>query len=233
MTPEELRRFAADYLEPRLPWLTRRDLPWTEPSDTTFVCATEFVLTPVGPIKCDFGMTAVPTDLGRGAVVNVGFGFTPLYVPFRYTFGVPLRRGRALSARWPLRAGAGEEEAIEFVGAIEARWPKEVTKMGTIDGLIDSIGHDADQDPEMLEVLGYSQALAGDEQGALRSLRKLRRSPLSETDAGRVSEMEGLLESNSEMVLNQLASWRAGRLRELGLLAWAAPWHPGSSAKKS
>jgi hypothetical protein len=230
MTPEELRRFAVDYLEPRLPWLVRHDLPWTEPSDNEWVCPTEFVLTPVGPIKCDFGMTLPPTDLGRATSANVGFGFMALYVPFDGTLGVALRRGRAPWARWQLPAEPGEETAVELVRAIEAQWPSDFKRSGTVEGLIESLHYDADQDPQMLEVLAYSQAATGDCDAALLSLREAKEFPVSEVDAARVSEMETLLQSDPPAALDRLASWRLEHLRRMGLLEVAASWHPGETS---
>lgn len=225
MQPQELRSFAAEHLGPRLPWLMRRDLSWGEPSDRDFVCPTEFVLTPVGPIKCDFTMTAVPVDQGRGSVVNVGFGFLPLYLPFTFALSVALRRRRSFSTRWPLRSGAGEEMAIEMARAIESQWARQAKAGGTVEGLIRGLRYDAG-DRKMLEVLAYSHVLAGDHEGALGAIRRVVTLDLVEADRARIGRMEALIQSDAQAAVDQLGAWRLERLADLGLLDVAAPWSP-------
>jgi hypothetical protein len=224
MTPEEAKRFAIDYLEPRLTWLQRHDLTWSEPSNSELVSPIEFLLTPIGPVKCDFGLGVPPVSQGRDKVIHLGFGFQPLFVPFTSYFTVPLPVGREWSARWPLRPGQEDQLAADIVSAVEARWPKAVREMGSIEGLEYSLQYDAIQSAEMLEVLAYARIVIGDSDGADRSLSRTRRFALSAVDEERVAHMEVLIRRDRPAALAQLATWRLRNLDLLGLQDLAAPW---------
>ena len=78
MTPKDLADFTADYLAPRLPWLTRFDL---RPAESLLVPPLGLLHAPVGPIESYIYLTR-PFSGGATDRFIPMMTFQVLYVPY-------------------------------------------------------------------------------------------------------------------------------------------------------
>ena len=223
MTPDDLSSFAKQYLEPLVPWLVRHDLAW-EPAPAQAVSPVEFVLAPVGPVKCALGMAVWPSGWRKKDDVRFGLDFTPLYLPRVSECAVPLRQGRAWTPRWKLVPGREGQDAKAIASALEKQWPRGLSRMGSVEAIARSLEYDASESWEMLEELGYSRFIIGDSEGGLRSLRETAAFRMPDEDRERIVRMEKLIQADPSAASRQLVAWRHERLAELGLADLAASW---------
>jgi hypothetical protein len=231
MNPDEIRYFAGMYLEPRLPWLKRRDLAWAEPSGDAFVCPIEFVAVPIGWIKCSVTLTSPPQALGRETHVLVGVRALPLYCPAAEPLDVGVRRGHGWSSglatfrhRWAIGPGAAGDVAAELARSIEDQWPGAMRKIGAASGVAREARDEASRNLGWLETLAYSRILAGDDVGAMDSIRRLLRNPSRTGEMNlRAAQIARTLTADPAATTETLQEFRRGRLASENLLELAAP----------
>jgi hypothetical protein len=223
MSPNELAYFARQNLESLIPWLVRHDLA-ADPIPEDVVNPTEFVLAPVGAIKCALGLGVCPAGRPKASRFRVGIEFTPLFVPAVHVYSAALRQGRAWSSEWTLSVGHEGETAEAIARALERQWPGPMEQLGSVQGVVRSLQYDAYQDADMLELLGYSHFILGDVEASLGSLGATTSFDMAEEGRARLSLMQELIRTNPQAAMDQLATWRAERLRELDLWTLAGPW---------
>jgi hypothetical protein len=243
MNPRDLESFATEYLEPRLPWLTRRDLPWDDPSPEAFVCPVEFVAAPIEWIKCSLTLNSPPALLGRERYTLVGFRFVALWTPEAPDgdLGVnrpghgPLARLATFRHRWAMGADAGADVADELARAAQEQWPAALRKLGDVESYFGAVKGDAETEPSwpfgredpatarLAEAVAYAPLLLGDPSGAQKRILRLRRRDGAGAAGSRAAQIERNLSSHPGAAVDLLYEWRRARLEAEGLLGLAAP----------
>jgi hypothetical protein len=243
MNPQDLQTFAAKYLEPRLPWLERRNLTWPEPSAEAFVCPVEFVLKPIEWVKCSVALIAPPSHLGRESHTLVGFRFVALWRPGAEDFDIGVKRGYGLRAgltpfrhRWPLGPSAGDSIADELAAAVKEQWDEAFDSCGNLEGYVRAIAPNAEShdswirftiperlDVGWLETLAYGYVLLGDPETAHECVVRLRGRDIEGTTYARADKFDKLVASNPAAAVDQLYAWRREVLEAERLLDLAAP----------
>jgi hypothetical protein len=240
----DLQTFAARYLEPRLSWLKRRDLPVPDRSEETFVCPVELVLAPIEWIKCSLVLIAPPSHLDREKTALVGVRFVALWRPGADDFDIGVNRGhgflsglRPFRHRWLLGPGAGDAAADELAAAVEEQWPAAIARAGNIEGYVRAIaqgtepndswinftGRSPHLDVGWLETAAYAYVLLGDPETAHDCVVRLRRRDLQGASVARANQIDRLLAHDPAAAVDQLYAWRQERLNSEGLLDLAAP----------
>jgi hypothetical protein len=241
--PRDLQRFGAEYLEPRLLWLKRRDIGWLEPSEEAFVCPIEFVHTPIEWIKCSLVLIAPPAHLERDKYALIGFRFVAMWRPGADDFDIGVNRGRGFLSglrpfrhRWPIGPRAGESIAEELAAAAREQWDEAFSRCGNLQGYVQAITPNAQAhdswvrfvtperlDVGWLETLAYAHVLMGDPETAHECVLRLRSRDADGTCVGRANQIDRLMASDPAAAVDQLYAWRQEQIEADGLLDYAAP----------
>jgi hypothetical protein len=243
LNTQDLQAFAARYVEPRLPWLKRHDLPVPQRSEEDFVCPVEFVQAPIEWIKCSLVLVAPPSRLEREKYALVGIRFMALWRPDAEGYDIGVKRGHGLLAglgtfrhRWPIAPGAADSIADELAAAAREQWDDAVRGCGNLDGYVKAVAPNAEAhdswirftrpdrlDVGWLETLAYAYVLLGDPETAHECVLRLRSRDLEGASVARANQFDRLLASNPAAAVDQLYAWRQQRLEAEGLLDLAAP----------